>query len=197
MPTQKNKETKNKEMLSTKRTYVLLQMGILKLLTEMPFEKITLTEICNCSMVPRSTFYRYFEDKYDLLSFCLRNFFEDIHLDENVLYLRDMDSIQDALTKSIQVLDANRDRFLKICQLNKDGIFFDYLRSLLIQIMTEKLKAFETPESPLKISYPIFTYLMADFLISLAKCYLENGEKYTVEEFVKNVSRFANKDFFD
>ena len=56
-----------KEKISTIRTYVLLRKALYELLTEKPFEKISLTDICTRSMVPRSTFYRYFEDKYDLL----------------------------------------------------------------------------------------------------------------------------------
>ena len=47
-------------------------------LEETPFEKITLTQLCDASMVPRSTFYRYFEDKYDLLYYCLQTFFDTV-----------------------------------------------------------------------------------------------------------------------
>ena len=56
------------EHVSVRRTYLLLMKALLDLLAEMPFEKISLTDICRVSMVSRSTFYRYFEDKYDLVN---------------------------------------------------------------------------------------------------------------------------------
>ena len=44
------------EKISARRTYTLLQQAFFKLLTEKPFEKITLKELCDTAMIPRSTF---------------------------------------------------------------------------------------------------------------------------------------------
>lgn len=185
-----------KEKISTRRTYVLLRMGFFKLLAEVPFEKITLTEICSRSMVPRSTFYRYFEDKYDLMCYCLQTFFDEADVEEDVLYLRKPESAREFLLKIIGEMAKNRQEYYKIYNINKEGTFMDILRSFLIQILSEKLKISEGKGIHSKISPPVFTYLLADFYISTAKCYLEYAEDYTVEEFVKNVALFANKDFF-
>ena len=81
------------EKISARRTYTLLQQAFFKLLTEKPFEKITLKELCDTAMIPRSTFYRYFEDKYDLLGYCLQNFFENMDLDIDVIYLKNLDAM--------------------------------------------------------------------------------------------------------
>ncbi len=185
-----------KEKISTRRTYTLLRAGFFKLLSEIPFEKITLTQICSRSMVPRSTFYRYFEDKYDLLCYCLQTFFEEAEVEDDVLYLKESQSARAFLLKLIKELETNRQSYYKIYTLNKDGAFMDILRSFLIQILSEKLKVSEEKGIHSKISPPIFTYLLADFYISTAKCYLEYADSYTVEEYVKNVSLFANKNFF-
>lgn len=93
------------EKISARRTYTLLQQAFFKLLTEKPFEKITLKELCDTAMIPRSTFYRYFEDKYDLLGYCLQNFFENMDLDINVIYLKNLDAMKDYLAKTLKVLD--------------------------------------------------------------------------------------------
>ena len=94
--------------ISALRTYALLQSALFQLLTEMPFEKITLTRLCARSMVPRSTFYRYFEDKYDLLRYCLRRFFEESRLDEDVIYLKNQESTQAFIAKVITVISRRR-----------------------------------------------------------------------------------------
>lgn len=185
-----------KEKISTRRTYMLLRIGFFKLLAEVPFEKITLTEICNRSMVPRSTFYRYFEDKYDLLCYCLQSFFDETDIAEDVIYLQEPEFAQKFIRKIIKEMADNRQEYYKIYCINKDRTFMDILRSFLIQILGEKLKISESNGMHSKISPPIFTYLLADFYISTAKCYLEYADDYTVDEFVKNISLFANKNFF-
>lgn len=184
------------EKISTLRTYRLLKAGLFHLLMEMPFEKISLTEICTHSLVPRSTFYRYFEDKYDLLCYCLQTFFDEANLDEDVLYLRNVDSMKEFLWKIIRIMDQNQAAFYKIYVNNKDGAFMDVFRNILIQILTEKLKNSEAKGCRLKISPSVFTYLLADFHISIGRCYLESGDSCNIEEFVHNVCLFADKDFF-
>ena len=98
--------------ISALRTYALLQSALFQLLTEMPFEKITLTRLCARSMVPRSTFYRYFEDKYDLLRYCLRRFFEESRLDEDVIYLKNQESTQAFIAKVIAVAGGGKRELL-------------------------------------------------------------------------------------
>ena len=94
--------TEKKEKISTRRTYLLLSQALFALLEEIPFEKITLTQLCDASMVPRSTFYRYFEDKHDLLCYCFQTFFDEANLEEDVLYLRNVDSMKEFLWKILR-----------------------------------------------------------------------------------------------
>lgn len=86
------------EHVSVRRTYLLLMKALLDLLAEMPFEKISLTDICRVSMVSRSTFYRYFEDKYDLLHYCIKMYIEGLRPVEDLLYFRNMNSLRIFLT---------------------------------------------------------------------------------------------------
>lgn len=41
-----------------------------EMLENMPLEKITVQKICDACRYPRSTFYNYFEDIYDLMDYC-------------------------------------------------------------------------------------------------------------------------------
>ena len=134
--------TEKKEKISTRRTYLLLSRALFALLEETPFEKITLTQLCDASLVPRSTFYRYFEDKYDLLYYCLQTFFDTVRLDKDIMYLKDGKG-QAFVDKLISVMDQNRESFGKICQTNKNGIFMDILRNYLIQIFEQILGQLE------------------------------------------------------
>lgn len=187
--------TEKKEKISTRRTYILLSRSLFLLLEEMPFEKISLIQLCDHSMVPRSTFYRYFEDKYDLLCYCLQTFFETADLNKDVVYLKDGKG-RKFVTKFITTVDRHKDSFRNIYRTNKNGIFMDILRDYLVQILNQKLEDMKKEGYRLKISQPVFTYLLADLYISMAKCYLEMEEPFQVEEFVDYMCMFAEREFF-
>ncbi len=66
------------ENLEIKRA---MSRGMRTLMSEKKFDDITVAEICEVSAVSRRTFYRYFQDKYELLNFVhyddLCRFFDD------------------------------------------------------------------------------------------------------------------------
>ncbi len=65
-----------------KRTLDALSGAMFLLLSEKPFEKITVGELCEQAQYPRATFYNYFDDKYDLLNYCWLSLAEKIGLSE-------------------------------------------------------------------------------------------------------------------
>ena len=104
----------SKEHITVRRTYALLRGAFLKELSMLPLEQITLTEICNTSLISRSTFYRYFEDKYDLLHYCLVSLIEEVGLTEEVISLQNMDSLKNFLTILISHISENKIQYQKI-----------------------------------------------------------------------------------
>lgn len=93
-------------------------------------------------------------------------------------------------------MDKDKESFQQIWKTNKNGIFMDILRDYLIQILSQKLDDLIQEGYSLKISQPVFTYLLADLYISMAKCYLELEDGFSVEEFVESVCLFVERDFF-
>ena len=130
------------EHVSVRRTYLLLMKALLDLLAEMPFEKISLTDICRVSMVSRSTFYRYFEDKYDLLHYCIKMYIEGLRPVEDLLYFRNMNSLRIFLTFLLSQAQENLAQYQKIYQVNKNGslMFLISLKSWLRADGTGKAK---------------------------------------------------------
>lgn len=62
---------------SQKRTTKLIVSTLFLLLTKKNFDDITVREICRTSLIPHSTFYNYFDDKYDVFRWAvLREFYE-------------------------------------------------------------------------------------------------------------------------
>lgn len=56
---------------NSSETKQILARELFDLLTVKSFQKITVNELCEKSMISRSTFYLHFQDKYQLLSYCL------------------------------------------------------------------------------------------------------------------------------
>ena len=54
--------------LRVRRTHKLLWEALMSLMTEQEFETISVKEVCDRAMVHRTTFYKHYEDKYDLLA---------------------------------------------------------------------------------------------------------------------------------
>lgn len=67
MTKENSKMTKNK----SSETKEILANTLFDLLERKPFPKISVNELCENSMIVRSTFYLHFQDKYELLSYCL------------------------------------------------------------------------------------------------------------------------------
>ena len=53
----------DKRITKTKKT---IKAALIDILQDMPFEKITVAEICRRGIVSRITFYTHYEDKYAL-----------------------------------------------------------------------------------------------------------------------------------
>jgi len=58
-----------KQTKGAKRVLFAFASSLLDLLCEKAFEEITVGEICEKADYPRATFYNYFDDKYDLLTY--------------------------------------------------------------------------------------------------------------------------------
>lgn len=188
---------KKKTSITARRTYALLKGALFSQLAAVPLEQLTLTDICNTALISRSTFYRYFEDKYDLLHYCLATIVEELGLDEDVMYLVNRASVRDFLMILLRLIGDNRSLYQKIYQANQNGDLMRIIRSGLIRIMNDKIQIAEEKGYRLKLSAPIFASLMTDFYFDIAKCYLEQEEPCDPEIFVNNVCLFVERDFFE
>lgn len=184
------------ESLATRRTYILLQKALIDLMVLKPFEKITLIQLCEQAMIPRSTFYRYFEDKHDLLRYSIYQLFQELQVNDDVIYFQDVDSLRSFLLEIIRILNQDKDLYYRLYRMNKNGDLMGILKDFLTDILTVKLKESEAQGINMKISLQVFIYLLTDFYFSAAKGFLELSNLESVDRYVDDVCRFSDKDFF-
>ena len=61
-----------KQDLRITKTYMALTKTFMEMMEDERFEDITVKELCERAMVRKSTFYKHFADKYELLTFIVR-----------------------------------------------------------------------------------------------------------------------------
>ena len=61
-----------KQDLRITKTYMALTKTFVEMMEDERFEDITVKELCERAMVRKSTFYKHFADKYELLTFIVR-----------------------------------------------------------------------------------------------------------------------------
>jgi len=59
--------TQSTRNLRIKRTHKLLRTALMDLIEERAFDALTVGEIAERAMVSRAGFYRYYQDKYELV----------------------------------------------------------------------------------------------------------------------------------
>ena len=61
-----------KRDLRVQKTYTALFSAFENLITKKTFEEITVRELCNLALIRTATFYKHFSDKYEFLSFMIK-----------------------------------------------------------------------------------------------------------------------------
>ncbi len=72
--------TEQRKDLRIVKTQQALTESLKSLFLEKPLTEITVNELCKRAMVRRATFYKHFGDKYELLTFTLKQMQGDISL---------------------------------------------------------------------------------------------------------------------
>ncbi len=181
------KESEKKEDLRIRRTYKLLFDALLSLLAEKNFDDIAVTDICEKAMIHRTTFYKHFEDKYELLKFCIKRFqnmFKESTLEKDSesdlcqYYLNVVRSILLFITA-----ENNKNHFYALLKNNSNSIttiFHQFIIEDLILNMENSSKR----GIKLSVPIPIIAEFYAGAIISVIRWWLENDTPISVDTFM-------------
>lgn len=77
-----------------KRTLADFSEKMIVMLTDMPLEEISVQKICDVCNYPRSTFYNYFDDIYDLMDYCWTTIIKDMNIEKYLNVQKDQNTEQ-------------------------------------------------------------------------------------------------------
>ena len=98
---------------------------MMELLMTFPLEGITVQQLCDACNYPRSTFYNYFEDIFDLMDYCWLVIMQDIHISEGK-------NTQEIFTILYEYFNGYREQIHRISSRNTlNGMCMISLRAFL------------------------------------------------------------------
>lgn len=115
------------------RTQILIKEAFMDLLKEKPFSSITINHICDMAMIHRSTFYRYYDDKYELFLDTTNS----IAIDLFKQTMQGFDMERTIFEEVIEYVDENREQVLNITIKNNSYELYDKLIQLGSEILLE------------------------------------------------------------
>lgn len=170
--------------LRIRRTYKLLTDALMTLMQEKPIEKITVMEICSQAMVHRATFYKYFEDKYQLLDFCVyeigEGFIKNDALDAPVRDCREY--FLKLLRCLLNEFEAHMDMYIAILKKNKGDYLIRKIQEKITFSMCSKFKTMSSPD--ISVPHDMLAYFYSGACINVLYWWLENGQGISVDEVV-------------
>ena len=181
---------KKKTDLRVVKTKKILFNSLLNLMKIKSFEKIKISDICEESLINRSTFYAHYDDKYELLidlfeerKLSLLKVFED---NENKAFSKEY--LMELLSILIDHIEENKETKSAILANNRNGILIDFLIDAIERDVSEKLKG----NSEIKISdlpLDIIVKFYAGGLINIGIYCITRTKKYSKKELLLYIDK--------
>jgi AcrR family transcriptional regulator len=116
------------EDLRVRRTRLMLQEALMALTVEKGFAAITVRDITERAMVNRSTFYRHYLDKYDLLETYTDELYTAIYADEDPMHEDIPGQAPRGLIRFLEHIYTYRDFYRVMLGANGDARFIQHFR---------------------------------------------------------------------
>ncbi|MFD1440635.1 MULTISPECIES: TetR/AcrR family transcriptional regulator [Lacticaseibacillus] len=153
-----------------KRTLYAFSETMFNLLGEKPFDKISVNELCQEADYPRATFYNYFDDKYDLLTYCWYRLRQEVKLD-SLSAAKSSETFLEAFAQIYNVFDTHRELLVKVVAHNPLDSplvfnFTNYFTGVFSNLMaaSDQPKRLETPMELVAQHYSTTVLLILEWI---------------------------------
>ena len=173
---------RKKEDLRVIKTKRNLYEGLLSLMKDKPFEDIKVSDICQTSLINRSTFYDHFNDKYELLNSLIKDLEKELteKLEEN----HNIESAKEYYMKMIELLfdhiSDNISIYSSIIKNNNNSIANDMFRDTLLKDVINYIEKDNKYHGDIPIEIISTFYVSA--VINVCLDYIRNSRKYKKDD---------------
>lgn len=177
-----------KQDLRVIKTLRQIDAALLDCLRQMPFQKITIELLCRSALINRSTFYKYYVDKYDLLDQYLERtlstFREHVHADFiNAPHSRIQDSsYMLSYQSTLEFIFSRKEEYQILWQAEIDRQIFhemtDILRASILAALNQTIAADQSKQR----YADLYAQLFASNMMLLIQWWFQNPHTVSQEE---------------
>jgi len=186
-----------KEDLRITKTKRDLRVALIYLLKDLPFEKVTIGDVCEKAMVNRMTFYTHFKDKYDLLEQTIDYLMMQI-IQKVTDVVTPVNSFEDflefcvALAQTIILESAEKKDVFPALYRSDSGIVYDVMTRTMHQYI--KMLVLELSKyKKLKYSLQTTTEFLSGGVIHLICYWLLHIDDFDKDLFVQECATFTRE----
>jgi len=158
------------------KTHKALAETMMGLLEQKSFQKITINDICQNAMVSRSTFYFYFEDKYQLLLFCLQIERERLEMSMKKKEPREF------IHSMLSIIKEREKWYHNLFKSEINLELIQMLQNFFYEFFSDSLTEFEKQGAELAGPIPLLAVYYSNGLTGMVMWWIENGFSYSVDE---------------
>ncbi|MCC3379646.1 TetR/AcrR family transcriptional regulator [Paenibacillus farraposensis] len=177
--------------LRVKRTHKLLwsALGELLLDPKKEFSSITINEICEKAMVHRTTFYKHFVDKYDLLNLFFLQFQDEFR----------KNSLEDRIEIPFQTIERNPKRkMMDIIALKQknDKTLMNFYKNHIKEVLMLDFLELKQRGKKFEIPIEIIAEFYASTISSLNIWWIQNRGNVSAVQMDEYFNQMTNKSLF-
>ena len=172
------------------KTRDAIERALIRLLQTKDFERITVQNILDEALVNRKTFYKHYDDKYNLADAIMDNLIDHFRhaLDKRFSYSEGSADFPKALGDFYESILKDRDAMLALFKVRTPKHYlWDDFKELLLSSYSQHTFEHEPPPSHLEISY--LKELYATIALGSIKWFLEIGNHSATDVIVDVSSR--------
>lgn len=180
-----------KEDLRIRKTKASLYKALLQVMSEKTFEEIKVTDICNISMINRSTFYDHFSDKYELLASLLKDLNEELIV--HLKLEKETSSLKEFYLEIIKIIieyqNKNKNFFsaFEVLRKNNNSIAYDMLKETIHQEVTNQINNNYINKS--NIPTEIISLFYVNAVIGITMEIIQQENKYNDDDLINYLSK--------
>ncbi len=173
------------------KTLQQIDQALLSLLKEIPFQKITVNLLCKTALINRSTFYKYYTDKYDLLDRYLDRILQEFQEHVNVDFvITDPEQTDDEFYQSpfkalTAFLFTKKEEYLILWNASIERHPYNEMADLIYTQILQKLLSAYPDLSQKQVYCELYAQLFSSNIMTLVRWWLTNAHTVSAEEVQK------------
>ena len=174
--------------MKNEETLFLFAKAIESLIKKQPLDKITVTDIVSTAGKTRQTFYRHFQDKYDLLEYCVKNIEQELTEKINTTqYSNSKEFYTNLVMSLLEYISENKKMFKSVLKNNFDNSVNKIFMNTCINYITDMLEKEKDQGIYHKTKIPIIAQFYAGAVISTIVWWIKNDESLDEKELCNSI----------